>query len=145
MGVTFFIIAERPVGDTNLFAVGETLTDCRPVGAKVRAGQHPLRHLETLAREAGVRPLLEFVCEDPDSGRTEEAGQTSPGGLPISRWFTAAEGLETIRGLIDYLTVHTEAAAEVKQVIGELRQFEKVLRRLDNEGILWHLEDGSWW
>jgi hypothetical protein len=85
MGTTFFIIAERPVGDTNLFAVGETLTHCRPVGAKFRAGQAPLRHLETLAREAGVRPLLEFVCVDPESGGTEEAGHTSPGGLPISR------------------------------------------------------------
>ena len=124
----FIIIAERPVEGMNIFPIGGALTRCRPVGGKVRPGQSPLAHLEALAREAGVRPLLEFFSEDPESS-----------------WFTAEEGVATIRELLDYLSTHTEAAADVRQVLGDLRQFERVLKRLNDVGALWHLEDGSWW
>jgi hypothetical protein len=128
LGDTFFIVAERPVGGLNIFPVGEALTHCRPVGARDRVGQSPLGHLGVLAREAGVRPLAEFLSEDSEP-----------------HWFAAGEGLATIRGLLDYLTSHTERAADVRPVLGELRQAEAVLRRLYGEGCRWHLEDGSAW
>ena len=148
MGEVFFIITERITWGTNIFSFGEALTRCRPVGAKERPGQAPMYHLSALAREAAVRPLVEFFVEDPESAgwrATSEGGAEPTGGLPLSQWFTAAEGLESVRGLIDYLTTHTESAAEVKGVIGDLRQLEKLFDRLDHEGIPWHLEDGSWW
>jgi hypothetical protein len=145
MWVTFYIIAERPVKDSNLFPVGESLIDCGPVGPKLRHGEIPFRYLDTLAREAGVRSLSGFVCVDPESRCTEDAGKTSRRAQAISRWFAPGEGLESIRGLLDYLTVHTEAVAEVKRVLGDLRQFERVLMRLDTHRIRWHIEDVSWW
>ncbi len=148
MGEVFFIITDRITWGTNIFSFGEALDRCRPVGAKERPGQAPMYHLSALAQEAGVRPLVEFFIEDRESAgwrATSEDREEPPDSLPQSRWFTAAEGLESVRGLLDYLTTHTEAAAEVKGVIGDLRQLEKLFARLDHEGILWHLEDGSWW
>jgi hypothetical protein len=130
---SFFISTDRAVGGTErygwggigLFGVGEALIRCLPLGAKARPGRAPMWYLEALAREAGVRPLMEFLGED--------------------RWFTAAEGLATVRGLRDYLTTHTERVAEVRRVIGDLRALEQLLRRLEREGIRWHLVDGSRW
>jgi hypothetical protein len=66
------------------------------------------------------------------------------GGLRTSRWFTAPEGLVTIRGLLNYLTTHTEMVAEVKRVLSELRQCETVLLGLQRRGVRWRLEDRSW-
>jgi hypothetical protein len=148
MGETFFIVAEPTAEGGEFFPVGEALIHCGHVGAKGRPGRTPLSHLDALAREAGVRPLTEFLSEDLESAGwrwAAEGGEPPPGALPPEQWFTAAEGLATVRGLLDYLTTHTEAAAEVKRVIGELRQFEKVLRQFEDEGVLWHLEDGFWW
>ena len=133
VGESFFIVTDRPVGGTErygfggagIFGVGAALTGCLPVGAKDRPGRAPMWYLEALAREAGVRPLMEFLTED--------------------QWFTAAEGLATIRGLLDYLTTHTERVAEVRRVIGDLRALEPLLRRLERERIRWHLVDGSQW
>jgi hypothetical protein len=133
VGESFFVSTDRPVDGTDrcgwggigVFGVGEALTRCLPVGAKERPGRAPMWHLEALAREAGVRPLMEFLHED--------------------EWFTAAEGLATVRGLLDYLTTHTEGVAEVRRVIGDLRALEQLLRRLEREGIRWRLVDGSRW
>lgn len=151
MEESFFIVTDRPVGGTErygfggvgIFGVGAALTGCLPVGAKDRPGRAPMWYLEALAREAGVRPLVEFLSEDPESGgRPNAAGEPE---LAQSQWFTAAEGLATVRGLLDYLTTHTESVAEVRCVIGDLRQLEQLLRRLEGERIRWHLVDGSWW
>ncbi len=157
MEESFFISTERPVGGTErygwggigIFGVGEALIRCHPVGAKDRPGQAPMWYLDALAREAGVRPLTEFLTEDPESAAWKSIAEgdevPSPGCPPDSEWFAAADGLTTVRGLLQYLTTHTERVAEVRRVLGDLRQFEQLLRRLEREGIRWHLVDGSWW
>jgi hypothetical protein len=99
--------------------------------------------MEALAREAGVRALMEFLSEDPESSCTRNAAGELE--LAQSQWFTAVEGLATVRGLLNHLTTHTERVAEVRRVIGDLRQLEQLLRRLEREGIRWHLVDGSRW
>jgi hypothetical protein len=145
MEENFFIVEELTSGRAEFFPVGETLIHCLPVGARRRPGHRPMQYLDGLAHEAGVRPLSEFICGEPDSYFGEGKARATKDGLRISRWFTAAEGLETIRGLLAYLTIHTEVVAEVKRVISELRQCEDVLRGLQKKGVRWHLEDGSWW
>jgi hypothetical protein len=145
MGEDFIIITELTADGGEFFPVDKSLIHCLPVGAKRRPGRAPLRHLDALAREAGVRPLTGFVNEDPESPFAAGGVKVPSDVLPASRWFTAAEGLATVRGLLDYLTIHTEAVAEVKRVISELRRFEEVLRDLDEEGVQWHLEDRYWW
>ncbi len=151
MGENFLIITDRPVGGTErfgwggvgIFGFGEALSRCLPVGDRDRPGRPPLWYLESLAREAGVRPFLEFLSDEPESGWIVNADGELERAEP--RWFTAEEGLATVRGLLDYLTMHPERVAEVRQVTGDLRALEQLLRRLEREGIKWHLEDGSGW
>ncbi len=142
MGAALFIVAERTVEGLDTFVDGKAPARCRPAGAKRRFGKASARHLEHLAREAGVRPLMEFFSMSPESFEAliaDEGVEPPPGELPPEQWFPAAEGLATVRGLLAYLTSHPEAADEVDRLIGDLRQFEDVLGRLDDEGARWHL------
>jgi hypothetical protein len=141
----FFIIEELTSDGAEFFPVGEILIHCLPAGVRRRPGQPPMQYLDRLAQEAGVRPLSEFISGESDSYFGEGKARATEDGLSNSRWFTAAEGLVTIRGLLAYLTTHTEVVAEVKRVISELRQCEDVLHRLEQKRVRWHLEDGSWW
>jgi hypothetical protein len=84
---------------------------------------------------------MEFLTGDPESGWRRNAAGELERAQP--EWFTAAEGLTTVRGLPDYLTTHAERVAEVRRVAGDLRALEHLLRRLEREGIRWRLVDGS--
>ena len=136
MGVALFIVAERTVEGLDTFVDGKALAHCRPAGAKDRLGRASMRAPGDTGREqAGVRPLMEFFSESPESAvafLAEEGVEPSPGGLPPEQWFSAAEGLATVRGLFGYLTTHPDAAAEVDRLIGDLRQFEEVLGGLED-------------
>jgi hypothetical protein len=145
MAQNFFIVTDFISERADFLPVGEVLIRCLPVGARGRACQSPFEYLDQLAQEAGVRPLSEFISEESESYFGEGKATVTIGGLPTSLWFTAPEGLVTIRGLLAYLTTHTEAVAEVKRVISELRQCEDALLELGKKGVRWHLEDGSWW
>lgn len=142
MGVALFIAAERTVEGLDTFVDGKALAHCRPAGAKKRLGRASMRRLEALSQEAGVRPLMEFFGESPEfvsEFLAEEGEEPDPGGLPPEQWFSAAEGLATVRGLLAYLTNHPGAAAEVDRLIEDLRQFEEVLSGLEDAGVRWHL------
>src|SRR5262249_6958685 len=139
----FLIITDRT--GVELFHVGDALIHCRPVGAQGQRGRAPFNYLDALAREAGGRPLSDLVSADPESPLGEPNANAPPDQLSRPGWFSPAEGLAGVRGLLDYLSVHTEAVAEVKRVLAELRKFETVLLMLNDQGILWHLEDCSWW
>ena len=145
MGENFFIVEELTSERAEFVPVGEALIHCLPVGAKRRPGQSPMQYLDRLAQAAGVRPLSEFIGGESDSYFGEGKATATEAGLATSRWFTAPEGLVTIRGLLDYLTAHTEVVADVKRVISELRQCEDVLLDLQQKRVRWHLEDGPWW
>jgi hypothetical protein len=145
MAENFFIVTDFISDRADFFPVGEVLIHCLPVGARRRPGQAPFQYLDQLAQDAGVRPLSEFRNGESDSYFGEGKATVATDGVPTSLWFTAPEGLVTVRGLLGYLTTHTEVVAEVKLVISELRQFEDVLLNLEKKGARWHLEDGSWW
>jgi hypothetical protein len=128
MAASFFIVAEFTAEGGEFFFVGEALVYCHPVGARRRPGWAPFRHLDALAREAGVRPLSEFISEDPETAGWRFFGdlrvEPLPGGLPATRWFTAGEGHATVRRLLDYLTTHTERVADVRQSSSRARRSE---------------------
>jgi hypothetical protein len=60
--------------------------------------------------------------------------------LPQPQWFSALDGLLTIRALIDFLAA-TDAAlgSETLPVMSELRGYERVLRKTAQRGLRWHL------
>jgi hypothetical protein len=142
MGVALFIVPERQVDGVDVFVDGKALARCRPAGTKQRLGRSAGRHLEALAREAGVRPLMEFFSQNLDEAIAlidDAGGEPPPGGLPPEQWFPASEGLATVRGLLDYLTSRPDGAAEIDALVEDLRQFESVLGHLEAAEIGWHL------
>ena len=100
--------------------------------------------LEQLARRLQVRSLLDFFSADENSmALLLEQGAATPGwarNLPQPQWYSAPEGLLTVRALIDFL-VETPAAlgSETQPVLAELREYERVLRKTAEHGLRWHI------
>jgi len=60
--------------------------------------------------------------------------------LPQPQWFSAAEGLVTIRALIHFLAEAPAAlGSETQPVLLELREYERVLTKTAQHGLRWHL------
>lgn len=128
MGVALFLVAERKVPQLEIDVNGKGLGRCE--------------QLDKPAESAGVRPLMEFFSEDPDEALAawEEMGDMDPpdGGFPPEAWFTAAEGLTTVRGLLKYLAAHPNADKHATAVSSDLQEFEQVLTGLEQAGVRRH-------
>lgn len=100
--------------------------------------------LEKLAGKLNVSPLLEFFSADENSmALLMEQGPGSPGWahtLPKPQWFSPLNGLFTIRALIEFLSTRPAAlGSETQQVLAELGEYERVLRKTAQKKLHWHL------
>jgi hypothetical protein len=96
MGVALFIVPEREVPGLNVFVNGKALGRAK--------------HLDRLAVEAGVRPLMEFFSQAPAEAKAwiEDEGMAPPeGGFPPIEWFPAEDGLTTVCGLLSHLATNS--------------------------------------
>lgn len=128
MGVAFFIVPERDVAGLDVFVNGKALAHCD--------------RLDELMAQAGVRPLMEFFSQDPAEAAAfcEAEGVELPeDGFPPVDWYSADDGLATVRGLLAYLDANPSALADAENVVGDLREYETVLSALAAEGVRWHL------
>jgi hypothetical protein len=129
MGVALYIVAERETPGLDVGVNGKPLGRCD--------------ELDKLAESAGVRPLMQFFSQDPDEALAEweEMGDLDPpeGAFPPEAWYTAAEGLVTVRGLLKYLAAHLTAVKEASRVADDLREFEQVFVGLEKADVRWHL------
>jgi hypothetical protein len=89
--------------------------------------------LERLALSAGVTPLTGFISvEGDDYGILEEADIE----LPAAQWFSAADGLRTVRALLD----RVERARDGDEaLLADLHGLEQVLAQADARHVQWHL------
>jgi hypothetical protein len=104
--------------------------------------------LERLAGHLRVSPLLSFFSADENSmAQLLEIGSGNPDWathLPQPQWFTASEGLLTVRALLDVLTKLPAAlGSETAAVLFELREYERVLIKTEQHSLRWHLA-ASW-
>jgi len=100
--------------------------------------------LERLAERLNVRSLLEFFSADENSmAMLLEQGMGNPlwaQHLPRPQWFDPAEGLLTVRALIDVLADAPAAlGSETLPVLMELREYERVLHKTAQHRLRWHL------
>lgn len=129
MGVALYIVAERAVPGLDTFVNGKALGRTKP------------RQLDKLAQAAGVPPLMGYFSVSPDEAAAvaEDLGAETPaGGFPPERWFPAADGLATVRGLQTHLAA-PNAVREAEAIREDLREFERVLSALAAAGVRWHL------
>src|SRR5579863_10670557 len=90
--------------------------------------------LDRLAQRLKVNPLLEFFSADENSmALLLEQGAGNPewaSHLPQPQWFSASEGLQTIRALAQYLeTTSAALGSETEPVLAELQEYERVLNK----------------
>ncbi|HMH15115.1 MAG TPA: hypothetical protein VK578_18585 [Edaphobacter sp.] len=110
-------------------------------------GRSLARHedaLERLALRLGVRPLIEFFSADENSMSLlieEGAGnQELMRRLPPPQWYSPADGLSTVQTLLDALMDEPQQlGTEGEQVISELMEYERVLKKTHDRQMRWHL------
>ena len=100
--------------------------------------------LERVALRLGVRPLIEFFSADENSmSLLIEEGAGNPElmrRLPPPQWYTADDGLTTIRMLVATLQHDPQQlGTEGPQVLSELQEYERVLEKTMRAGLRWHL------
>ena len=110
-------------------------------------GRSLARHedaLERLALRLGVRPLIEFFSADENSMSLlieEGAGnQELMRRLPPPQWYSPADGLSTVQALLDALIDEPQQlGTEGEQVIFELMEYARVLKKTRDRQMRWHL------
>jgi hypothetical protein len=100
--------------------------------------------LERLAERLKVSSLLEFFSADENSmALLLEQGGGNPDWvhhLPDPQWFDPADGLVSVCTLIEFLRESPAAiGSETEQVLSELREYERVLRKAAQRDLRWHL------
>jgi hypothetical protein len=60
--------------------------------------------------------------------------------LPPPQWYTAADGLATVEALVEALEQEPQQlGSEGEQVLGELLEYRRVLRKTGERDMRWHL------
>ena len=100
--------------------------------------------LEKLALRIGARPLIEFFSADENSLALlieEGAGnQDLMRKLPPPQWYSAADGLSTVEGLVEELKRDPQQlGSEGQAVLEELREYREVLAKTGARQLRWHL------
>ena len=110
-------------------------------------GRSLARHedaLEKLALQLGVRPLIEFFSADENSmSLLIEEGAGNPEimrRLPPPQWYSAADGLATVRALLDALAEEPLLlGSDGERVLSELHEYAVVLEKTQVREMRWHL------
>ncbi len=100
--------------------------------------------LEKLALRLGARPLIEFFSADENSLALlieEGAGnQDLMRKLPPPQWYSAADGLSTVEGLVEELKRDPQQlGSEGRTVLEELQEYREVLAKTEARQLRWHL------
>ncbi len=124
---SYYVILEREIPNFDAYVNGHGLSKDSD-------------RLEQLAKGIGVKPLLSFF-----SVSQEELilllNSAVSADLNIKsekeQWFSAEDGLRTVRALMDSLQKTQSTARE--KLVSELREFERVLIVAHEQDIGWHL------
>lgn len=123
MSAAFFIVLDQAV-DFDTAVNGKAL-------ARAEAA------LEGVALELGVTPLMDFYSTSPEA-LPEEV--TTLVVAFKEEWFTADDGLLTLRVLLAHLAATPLDDVNNGAVIIDLKQFEQVLAQAAAQDVRWHLE-----
>jgi len=100
--------------------------------------------VEKLSLRLGVRPLIEFFSADENSMSLlieEGAGNRElMQRLPPPQWYSPSEGLVTVDALMAALEDEPQQlGSEGEQVMAELVEYRRVLRKTQERQLRWHL------
>jgi hypothetical protein len=97
--------------------------------------------LTALAESLNVTPLMSFFSMNPEEllAEVEGLGADAPDSASPEQWFSAADGLVTVRTLLRHLDSNADAFPSRDEVASEFTGFAHVLEQAEQHGIGWHL------
>jgi hypothetical protein len=95
--------------------------------------------LDKAARPLGVKPLMEFFSAGPEELADVLGEGADLPDVPEKRFFDAADGLNTVRALIGHVEKNSGTMKRPEWVLGDLREFERILAAAKEAGVRWHL------
>ena len=97
--------------------------------------------LDSAAHSRGVAPLTSLLSERQAVLRAQmEANGFDPSKmrLPPELWYSAAEGLKTVRALADYVTAHLNHFKQPNPILRDLKAAEAILAAAETAGVKFH-------
>jgi len=115
VGAALYIALEEPVADVDGTVDGKAIS---------RADSE----LAKLAQQLGVRPVMDFFSMSRKQFEAEAEQFNTLAGLSSvppheEEWFTADEGLRTIRALMAHVESHPDALPHSGSVLSDLEEF----------------------
>jgi hypothetical protein len=114
--------------------------------AYVKAGQgkalaRESDRLDTAARAAGVTAITSLLSEDPAKLAEQlrlDGFDPSKMRLPAEQWFSAADGLKTVRGLAAHVGVKLNDFKQPHPILRDLKSAEALLAAAERAGVRFH-------
>ncbi len=120
MGSAYYIVLEHEIEGL------DTTMDGKRLAQGIEA-------LDAQAREAGVRPLSEFVSIPPEE-LAEFLGDANERELPPVQQFPADEGLKTVKALL------AKTTGQDPRLTADLRECERILSKASENQVKWHFQ-----
>ena len=128
MSAALYIVLERNEPGLDTYVDGKALSRAESA-------------LAALAKSLQVTPLMSFFSINPEDllAEVEGLGAEVPDDAPPEQWFSAADGLATVRPLLQHVDAHPNAIPSSSEVANELAGFVHLLEEAERRGIRWHL------
>ena len=124
---SYYIVLEKKIPNLDIYVNGNALA-------------RDSDSLEKLAKEIGVTSFLSFFSASPAEVNSLLDGETIESlgiKVPAEKWFSAKEGLHTVRRLINHLEKLEPSRSN--RSLSNLKEFERVRDAANQGGVRWHL------
>lgn len=120
------------------------LPDASAAYAKAKTGKALARESDRIdfaARRRNVTAVTSLLSESQDvliAQMREHGMDPAKMGLPPERWFPAAEGLKTVRGLIEHVGKNLNDFKQPNPILRDLKAAEALLAAAEAAGVRFH-------
>lgn len=128
MGVSIYVSLEKDIAGVDPLAING-----KPLSKAVDA-------LDEWAQAKGLRTVMEMVSSPPEevADLMDVEVDDLPEHLVAEQWFAAADGLKTIRAMIEHLQQHSTAVKAADDVLTDLQDIEAVLVAAEAQRVKFH-------
>ena len=115
-------------------------------GATGKALVREADRLDFAARSKGVPPLTSLLSENQAVLRAQmeaEGFDPSKMRLPPELWYSAAEGLTTVRALAEYVTAFLNKFKQPNPILRDLKAAEALLTAAEAAGVKFHFTNAE--
>ena len=124
--------------------LAKELPDAAAEYAKAKSGKALAREsdrIDSAARRKSVTPITSMLSESQARLREQmiaEGFDPSKMRLPPELWFPAADGLKTVRALIEHVTANLNDFKQPNPILRDLKAVESYLSSAEEAGIQFH-------